>query len=119
MFKALPHDKSFHLTAFPPGSQATGVHVVPLFRLVIVSPDEWPPETLEGDKVFLAPQPSFFDVRREKAAIVSGCDSHPASVAPAGSTGGGGRRQRLPLKRLWLRTAALCQEASRPQASAA
>jgi hypothetical protein len=34
----------------------------------------------------------LFDVCREKAVIFSGCESHPASVAPAGSTGGGGRR---------------------------
>jgi len=39
----------------------------------------------------------LFGVCREKAAMFSGCESRPASVAPAGSTGSGGRRWRLRL----------------------
>ena len=37
-------------------------------------------------------------MRRERRVIFCGCESRPATVAPAGSTWGGSRRQRLGLK---------------------
>ena len=49
------------------------------------------------DRVTHAPNPHF-SVRRGKALSLSGCESHPATVAPAGSSRSGSWRQRYELK---------------------
>ena len=60
-----------------------------------------------GDADFVAPYttdadfcvaPADLNVRRGKALCPSGCESRPATVAPAGSSRSGARRQRIGLK---------------------